>query len=253
VSRSSKTTDNLLSPDQNASGLLATVPDALRYDCERVFDPHEVPGIVAEMIPAGSRVLDVGCGAGVLARMLADKCGAEFVGIEPDPARAARARERSLEVHLGSLTDEIVREIGSFDIVLFADVLEHLPNPQSVLLLSRSALKPRGAVIVSVPNVAHWSVRLSLLRGIFKYRESGIMDATHLRWFTGDSIRSLLTSSGFRVIQYRATASPGLPDNEYRAPLRWLPPNLKARFLEFGSKKWPTLFGAQHVLKAEME
>ena len=79
------------------------------------------------------------------------------------------------------------------------------------------------------------------------------MDATHLRWFTRDSIQALLAASGFRTIQYRATASPGLPDNEYRAPLRWLPANFKARFLRLGSRKWPTLFGAQHVLKAEMQ
>jgi methionine biosynthesis protein MetW len=250
---SSKISGQTLSPDQNASGLLDAFPDALRYDCERLLDPEEVTGIAAEMISPGSRVLDVGCGAGALTRMLADKCGAEFVGIEPDPVRAARAMERGLMVHVGYLTQEIIREIGSFDIVLFADVLEHLPNPQAVLLLSRAALKPRGAVIVSVPNVAHWSVRLCLLRGKFQYRESGIMDATHLRWFTDDGIESLLASSGFRVIQYRATAGQGLPDNDNRAPLRWLSPNYRTRFLRMASRKWPTLFGAQHVLKAVMQ
>jgi len=250
---SPKITDQTLSPDQNASGLLEAVPDALRYDCDRPLDPDEVSGIVAEMIPPGSRVLDVGCGGGVLTQLWADKCKAEFVGIEPDPARAARARERGLEMHVGYLTEEIIRRIGSFDIVIFADVLEHLPNPHAVLLLSRAALKPRGAVIVSVPNVAHWSVRLCLLRGIFQYRESGIMDATHLRWFTRDSIQALLATSGFGTIQYRATAGPGLPENEYRAPLRWLSMSNRTRFLRAASKKWPTLFGAQQVLKAEMQ
>jgi methionine biosynthesis protein MetW len=253
MSGSSRTTEQIVSPDQNASGLLDAVPDALRYECDRPIDPDEVPGIAAEMIPAGSRVLDVGCGAGVLTRTLADKCKAEFVCIEPDPARAARAMARGLKVYVGDLTEKIIREIGPVDILLFADVLEHLPNPQAVLLLSRSALKSGGAVIVSVPNVAHWSVRLCLLRGIFQYRESGIMDATHLRWFTRDSIQALLATSGFRTTQYRATAGPGLPDNEYRAPLRWLSTSNRVRFLRVGCRTWPTLFGAQHVLKAQMQ
>jgi methionine biosynthesis protein MetW len=250
---SSKPTEQIFSPDRNASGLIQAAPDALRYDCDRPFDPDEVSGIVADMIPAGSRVLDVGCGGGLLTQTWAERCKAEFVGIEPDPARAARAAKRGLEIHVGYLTEEIIPKIGSFDIVVFADVLEHLPNPHAVLLVSRMALKPRGAVIVSVPNVAHWSVRLSLLRGIFQYRESGIMDATHLRWFTRDSIQVLLAASGFRTIQYRGTAGPGLPENEYRAPLSWLSMRNRTRFLRAASRKWPTLFGAQQVLKGEMQ
>ena len=194
----------------------------------------------------------MGCGTGVLTRILADKCRAEFVGIEPDPVRAARAIARDLEVRVGYLTQKLIREIGSFDVVLFADVLEHLPNPQSMLLLSRGALKRRGAVIVSVPNVAHWSVRLCLLRGRFQQQEWGIMDATHLRWFTADSIRSLIGSSGFKATEYRATAGQGLPDNDGRAPLRWLPANYRTHFLRVAARHWPTLFGAQHVIKAEM-
>ena len=65
-------------------------------------------------------------------------------------------------------------------------------------MVARQALKPGGAVIVSVPNVAHWSVRLCLLRGMFQYQQEGIMDATHLRWFTQESIKSLLTSFGIQ-------------------------------------------------------
>lgn len=242
----------VLSPDQNAAGFLQDAPDPLRYEGDRPFDADEVTGIVADMIPSGARVLDVGCGSGLLGRMFADKCHAEVVGIEPDPVRAERAMARGLEVHVGYLTPDIIPEIGSFDIVLFADVLEHLPNPQALLLVSRGALKQQGAVIVSVPNVAHWSVRLSLLCGRFQHQEWGIMDATHLRWFTAESIRSLIDSSGFKVVGYRATAGRGLSDNDGRVPLRWLPANYRTRFLRVASRRWPTLFGAQHVLKAEV-
>jgi methionine biosynthesis protein MetW len=242
----------MFSPDQTAAGFLRSAPDPLRYDCDRPLDPDEVTGIIAEMIPSGARVLDVGCGTGLLARILVDKCHAEVVGIEPDPVRAARAMARGLEVHVGHLTQEFIREIDPFEIVLFADVLEHLPNPQVMLLLSHGALKRCGAAIVSVPNVAHWSVRLCLLRGRFQHQEWGIMDATHLRWFTAESIKSLLASSGFKLIEYRATAGQGLPDNTEHAPLSWLPANYRTRFLRVASRRWPTLFGAQHVLKAEV-
>jgi hypothetical protein len=121
-----------------------------------------------------------------------------------------------------------------------------------MLMVARQALKPGGAVIVSVPNVAHWSVRLCLLRGLFQYQVEGIMDAMHLRWFTADSIRALLASSGFGAVQYRATAGQWLLDNWGRAPLRWLPAGGRVRFLRGASKRWPTLFGAQHVVKAVM-
>lgn len=88
-------------PDENASGLLQGPVDPLRYEVDRPLDPDEVPGIVAKMIPAGSRVLDVGCGEGMLSAVLEVACRAEFVGIEPDPTRAARAAARGLNVVVG--------------------------------------------------------------------------------------------------------------------------------------------------------
>jgi methionine biosynthesis protein MetW len=239
------------SPDQNAAGLLQAIPDPLRYD-GHVLDPDEVGGIVAGMVPQGSRILDVGCGTGSLAQILSNTCHAEVVGVEPETARAEVAIGRGLEVHVGWLNEELIHRMGSFDLVLLTDVLEHLPNPQAMLLLSREALRPGGALIVSVPNVAHWSVRSYLLRGRFEYQPFGIMDATHLRWFTAASLRSLLFASGFNVVRYRAAAGLDLLDNKYRAPLCWLPTDWRKRFLRVACKRWPTLFGCQHVVKAEM-
>jgi methionine biosynthesis protein MetW len=240
------------SPDRNSAGLIQGVLDPLRYD-GHALDPDEVGGIVAGMIPQGARVLDVGCGTGSLSRILGEARNARVVGVEPDPERAQLAAERGVEVHVGFLDDDLIREIGPFDLVLLTDVLEHLPNPQEMLLLSRKALEPQGGVIVSVPNVAHWSVRSYLLRGRFEYQPLGIMDATHLRWFTAASLRSLLASSGFNVIEYRAAAGLDLRDNANRAPLCWFSNGNRKRFLRVASKRWPTLFGAQHVVKAEME
>ena len=240
----------LSSPDQNAAGLIQGSVDALRYDVH-ILDADEVSGIVASFIPNGSKVLDVGCGTGLLGQMLSEHCHAEIIGIEPDPVRAELATARGVKVHVGYFSRTLIQKLGSFDIILFADVLEHLPNPQSVLILSREALKAGGAVIVSVPNVAHWAVRIEVIRGKFRYQPCGIMDATHLRWFTAESAKLLLASAGFRIAQYRATAGSDVPENG-RLPLRWIPANARTRFLRMASRHWPNLFGAQHVLKAQM-
>jgi len=238
------------SPDAHAAGFIEGTIDPLRYDYH-VLDPDEVSGIFASMIPRSARVLDVGCGTGALTKILADSCQVEIVGVEPDRARAERAIARGLTVHAGFLTSDLGREIGTFDIALFADVLEHLPNPQSLLLAARDFLRAGGAVIVSVPNVAHWSVRAEIVRGRFRYQPLGIMDATHLRWFTAESIKSLVASAGFKVTVYRATAGVDIPDNACRRPLRWMSRAVRCRFLRSASQRWPTLFGCQHVLKAE--
>lgn len=240
------------SPDENAAGLFRGTLDSTRYAGERSTGPDAVGGIAIRMVPSGSRVLDVGCGTGDLARLLGVECRAKVVGIEPDPVRAERAASAGIQVYTGYLTPELASELGQFDVVLFADVLEHVPNPQALLLLARAVLKPGGSLVVSVPNVAHWSVRLCLLRGKFEYWSEGIMDATHLRWFTAKTIMSLLESAGFRPTEYRATAGPGLPDNAGRAPMRWLSATARDKVLRYGCRHWPTLFGAQHVLKAQM-
>ena len=227
--------------------------DALRYEVPRPLDPDEVPGIVAKMIPVGARVLDVGMwGRNTHQALSPDACHAEFLGLEPDPARAARALTRGLDVRAICFDRELVRDLGRFDIVLFADVLEHLADPQASLLLSHEVLRRGGAVIASIPNVAHWSVRADLLRGRFRYQPCGIMDATHLRWFTAESAKSLLVSAGFSIIEFRASAGVEGPETMCRAPLCWIPANQRALFLRTACRHWPTLFGSQYVLKAKV-
>lgn len=251
MSSAPKTVPYVSSPDENAAGFAPVPLKALRYD-GRTLKPYEATGIVVSMIPTGARVLDVGCATGSFMELIAKNSHAEVVGIEPDPDRAALAISRGLNVHLGILEPALISEIGLFDIVLFADVLEHLPNPQATLLLARHALKPGGSVIISVPNVAHWSVRLEILQGRFRYQESGIMDATHLRWFTRVSATSLLESAGFRPTEHKVSLGTGLPDNTKRQPMSWLSEKNRFRLLRWGAKHWPTLFGAQHVIRAEM-
>ena len=153
------------------------------------------------MIPSGARVLDVGCGTGSVSRLIIDACQCTVFGIEPDADRAAAASANGIEVVGAQLTEELIPQLGLFDVVLFADVLEHLVDPFETLRLAQKFLRVGGAIVASLPNVAHWTVRLNLLRGRFDYQPVGIMDATHLRWFTLRSLHRLFTQADYRIVE----------------------------------------------------
>ena len=223
--------------------------DPLRYD-GHLDAPQEVARMLAELVPIGSRVLDVGCGTGSVSRIIADTRRAQIIGIEPDSCRAAAARARGLEVHEQLFTDAILQELEAFDVIVFADVLEHVADPSSFLQLAQRALRPGGRVIASVPNVAHWSVRVDLLRGRFDYQPFGIRDATHLRWFTAETIRLLFESSGFRVVSLQHTAGVTLPEYEARRPWRWIPRHRRGSLIRVLARRLPLLFGCQHIVHA---
>jgi 2-polyprenyl-3-methyl-5-hydroxy-6-metoxy-1,4-benzoquinol methylase len=155
----------------------------------------------------GLDVLDVGCGFATTAQKIRD-LGNRVVGIESSPAAVAVARQRVDEVieadlqNIGALGDR------RFDAIIFADVLEHLPWPIGVLKSYLALLKPGGSVIISLPNVGLWSVRLGLMFGRFQYDESGVLDRTHLRFFTRRSAIQMMRSAGLEPL--RRTYNPGL-------------------------------------------
>jgi methionine biosynthesis protein MetW len=221
----------------------------LRYD-GHVDEPQEVVRMLADLVPIGSRVLDVGCGTGSMSRIIADTRDAKIIGIEPNSHRAAAARARGLEVHEEPFNPAIVQRLESFDVVVFADVLEHVADPGAFLRWANRVLLPGGRVIASIPNVAHWSVRLDLLRGRFNYQPLGIRDATHLRWFTAATARSLFESNGLRVVSLRHTAGVNLPDYENRRPWRWMSRNRRDPIIRALARSFPLLFGCQHIIHA---
>src|SRR5258708_32964298 len=181
------------SPDRHAEGLLQYAVDPLRYDGQS-DDPHEVAGTLRTFMPTGVNVLDVGCGTGSVSVIANRVKNNQVYGIEPDEARAAVASSRGIGVFCGLLTEEYLARHDKFDVILFADVLEHVANPSALLRLATKGLKQDGLVLISVPNVAHWSVRLDIMRGRFDYSEVGILDVTHLRWFTSKTIQDLVQS-----------------------------------------------------------
>lgn len=156
-----------------------------------------------EFVPASARnILEVGCGSGHFARLLMSR-GAVVTGIEPFAAAAMIARghlqrviERAAEDGIGLLGDE------TFDCVVFNDVLEHLVDPGGVLRGVGAHLAPGGTVVASIPNLRYFPVLRDLvLGGDFRYADKGVLDRTHLRFFTERSIGRLFDEAGYRVVR----------------------------------------------------
>jgi 2-polyprenyl-3-methyl-5-hydroxy-6-metoxy-1,4-benzoquinol methylase len=166
-----------------------------------VPDYYQSPRLeVAEVIPAlSARILDVGCAAGALGEELKRRGAKEVVGLEKFEAAAQVARTRLDAVHEVDLNTlpSLPYPDGYFDVLVFADVLEHLVEPVSVLKHFLRYLMPDGRVILSLPNVRHESVVLPLLvDGRWQYQDMGIMDRTHLRFFTLREMVAMLRDAG---------------------------------------------------------
>jgi 2-polyprenyl-3-methyl-5-hydroxy-6-metoxy-1,4-benzoquinol methylase len=156
---------------------------------------------VLPMVPVCQRLLDVGCGSGATSAMIKQQgiCS-EAVGIELFEDAATVARTRLDRVITGDIsTMDLPFEDHSFDVILCLDVLEHTVDPWSVLRKLRRLIKPGGVLIASIPNIAFAPVILKILCNRFAYEDSGVLDRTHLRFFTLHTIRELFEQSGYTI------------------------------------------------------
>jgi 2-polyprenyl-3-methyl-5-hydroxy-6-metoxy-1,4-benzoquinol methylase/uncharacterized protein YbaR (Trm112 family) len=155
-----------------------------------------------KLIGPGKRVLEFGCATGYVSRILTQQFGCLVTGIERNPEAADAARRACLRVicdDAETLDYETALGEERFDVVLFADVLEHFKDPRAVLRRIRNSLVADGYVVASIPNVAHAAVALELLRGNFDYRPYGLLDDAHLRFFNRRAIYELFESAGYVV------------------------------------------------------
>jgi GT2 family glycosyltransferase/glycosyltransferase involved in cell wall biosynthesis/tetratricopeptide (TPR) repeat protein/SAM-dependent methyltransferase len=171
---------------------------------------------LAELVPATARrVLEIGCAAGEMGRLLkSQRPGIQVVGIEREEAAAALARQHLDGVIRGDIESlaDLPYPVGWFDCLVFGDVLEHLREPEVILRRLLAWLAADGAVVASIPNVRHQSVLLELMvNGRWQYRDEGLLDRTHLRFFTLAEVRALLAAAGLRPDQIHASQSPPWP------------------------------------------
>jgi 2-polyprenyl-3-methyl-5-hydroxy-6-metoxy-1,4-benzoquinol methylase len=201
------------------------------------------------MIGEGKRVIEFGCSTGYISRILKQR-GCYVVGIEIDPEAAEKAMQVCDRVVVGDLDQlDVAGELGgeTFEVGLFGDVIEHLRFPQRLLVQARGLLVPGGYIVISVPNIAHASIRLMLLKGEFSYEEFGILDDTHLKYFTRKSIEDLLESCGY-VVEETDWTKQAVAETELRETLDPLGlSNLEEVVKAFST---PDAVAFQYVIKA---
>jgi|GEM_PF-1493402 len=164
------------------------------------YYPYSSPEIQALIPSSAKKILDIGCGAGELGKALKERQDCEVTGVEIVPEVADKARENLDKVIVGDI-EEIIDDLPEnyYDVVIFADVLEHLKNPWKILSQIKTRINAQGIVIISIPNVRHWSVIKDLLEGRWDYQEARILGKTHLRFFTKQTILEMLDKAGFKV------------------------------------------------------
>jgi 2-polyprenyl-3-methyl-5-hydroxy-6-metoxy-1,4-benzoquinol methylase len=156
-------------------------------------------------------VLELGCSTGALLAEMAGR-GQRVAGVEADPGAAAAARARGVEVVEGDAeapaTLAAARAGGPYDALLCLDVLEHLRDPWAFLRAAPALLNPGGFLFATIPNIGFYKVRWAHLRGRFDYAEEGILDRSHLRFFTVRTARRMFEDSGWRVVHGYPTSAP---------------------------------------------
>jgi SAM-dependent methyltransferase len=165
-------------------------------------DEHN-PDLLAVM-PATARVVaEIGCSTGALAREYRKlNPAARYIGVEISEQIAALARRHCAEVHaldVELLGDARLAELLPADCWVFGDTLEHLRDPWAMLARVRAILPPDGCVVACIPNAQHWSVQARLACGQFRYEDAGLLDRTHLRWFTRMTLVDLFVQAGLRI------------------------------------------------------
>lgn len=220
---------------------------APRYDFEAInLDSDSVHADVVKLVDEGSRVLELGPATGYMTQALVER-GCKVVGIELDPEMAALAEQFTERMIVGDIDQlDLQTELGDerFDAIIAADVLEHLRDPLKAINDLKSFLKPEGYFVISFPNIAHGSVRLALLSGHFDYQDLGLLDATHLRFFTRETFEELLDEAelGLAVLHRHDL---NLDASEVPFDLEGVPADLRERL-----ERDPDARTYQYVIKA---
>ena len=203
---------------------------------------------IAQKIQGGNlRLLDIGCGPGFIANLIQNP-DTEIIGIDlweetNRTPKFSRFIKQDIEKEFS------LEGLAEFDYILLADILEHIRNPEEILEKCQTHLKNNGKLIVAVPNIANWTIRLGLLFGLFNYTPRGILDKSHIHFYTLNSIKQLIRKCSYRISEVDSTPIP-LP-----TIFPFLENNALLRIVHFFGNQlslfWKTLFAYQFIITAE--
>lgn len=192
-----------------AGGLFSPEVQMVSSPYQLKTDPYSSHSLILSLLGEGygRRLLDVGAADGFLAEKLSGQ-GFDVTCLEGNGSLAEKAKTKCSALIVADLDGTLPELPASFDAIVYGDVLEHLKDPLRLLSGLNHYLKPEGVVIISVPNVSHLWVRFHLLMGRFEYADRGILDRTHLRFFTLSSFQQLLRDANLKPIQLFSTPVP---------------------------------------------
>lgn len=207
-----------------------------RHHYQRQMGDRESSSLLrlSEWVPPGSAVLELGPASGYFTRHLKETLGCTVDAVEIDAAMAEQARRWCRRIVVGSLESiDLAACLGSslYDVIVAADVIEHLREPQLLLRQLRRLLSAEGRLLVSIPNVAYAGLVASLLEGKFEYRDEGLLDRTHLRFFTRESLTAMLQEEGYYSWAWQAVERP-LGESEFRTRLEEFSPSFVSTLLQ---------------------
>jgi SAM-dependent methyltransferase len=212
------------------------------------FDPGGISTAarLSRLVGSNRRVLELGCGYGVITRQLVVGQNCTVTGVEYNTQSAESARPWLEQLIIADLEDDSwMAEIQSpFEVLVAADVIEHLRDPLALLRKLHSMLGKNGYLVLSVPNIGHAGVIAGMLCGRFDYTSTGILDETHLRFFTWNSLEAMLNLAGFEVTHRETVDAPGSHEQFYESWIKL--PNVMRALLD----SHPTANVFQYVLKA---
>ena len=222
-----------------------------RYRYERQFDTTSGDSLaqLSEWVPAGSTVLELGPAGGYFTRYLQESLGCTVDAVEIDPEMAEAAKPWCRRLFQGDLETLALNDLfdaHAYDLIVLADVLEHLRFPERILRQLPLLLKDNGVCLISVPNIAYGGLIAELLEGRFDYRNEGLLDKTHVRFFTQHSLACLLGETGWHPWEWRSVDRPFF-DSEFRTRLETLPTALTTLF-----SSRPELQCYQWLVKAKL-
>lgn len=168
------------------------------------------------LIPSKARnIVEVGCMYGAMARAYREvNPSAQYIGIDIDPGYAqiaAQFCDRTLATDIETLTIEQFDGLFPSDCWIFGDSLEHLRDPWRIIRLIRGSIDKDGCLLACIPNAQHWSVQMRLATGLFRYEDSGLLDRTHIRWFTRTTMIEMFTQAGWTIEQGISRSLPQTP------------------------------------------